>query len=207
MFRSFSFRVSFARVDEEYLMAFLFKQPMFCYDNSVTKAITMDDCSDYCVKLLAERGVTLDDIADCARFLQSEYHVDLVKEELLDSVLKVISKREVQYAIMTAIELDKMAEQGKMDNKTLQALLMNDDPLYGVDEVLAYGVCNLYGSIALTNFGFIDKRKYGIIDKLNKAGKGSGICNTFLDDIVGAIAAAAASRFAHRWNKNQQQEK
>jgi phosphatidylglycerophosphatase A len=149
---------------------------------------------------LAERGVTLEDIADCARFLQADYHVNLTSEELMASVKAVISKREVQNAIMTAVELDKLAEQGKMNDKVLQAALMRDEPLYGVDEVLAYGICNLYGSIALTNFGFIDKKKYGIIDKLNRAGKDSGVCNTFIDDIVGAIAAAAASRFAHRSN-------
>ncbi|OPZ34153.1 MAG: Phosphatidylglycerophosphatase A [Tenericutes bacterium ADurb.BinA155] len=113
--------------------------------------------------------------------------------------MSVIKKREVQYAIMTAIELDKIAEQGKMNDKELEGALMRDEALFGVDEVLAYGICNLYGSIALTNFGYIDKKKYGIIAKLNDAGKSSGHCNTFIDDIVGAIAASAASRFAHRW--------
>jgi|SRR5574344_1873874 phosphatidylglycerophosphatase A len=159
----------------------------------------MEDNTEYCIGLLKERGVSLDDIADCARYLQADYHVDLVKEELLDSVMSVIKKREVQYAIMTAIELDKIAEQGKMNDKELEGALMRDEALFGVDEVLAYGICNLYGSIALTNFGYIDKKKYGIIAKLNDAGKSSGHCNTFIDDIVGAIAASAASRFAHRW--------
>jgi phosphatidylglycerophosphatase A len=160
----------------------------------------MEDMDQHCINLLAERGVSLEDIADCARFLQADYHVNLTSEELMTSVKAVISKREVQNAIMTAVELDKLAEQGKMNDKVLEAALMRDEPLYGVDEVLAYGICNLYGSIALTNFGFIDKKKYGIIDKLNRAGKDSGVCNTFIDDIVGAIAAAAASRFAHRSN-------
>ncbi len=154
-----------------------------------------------CVALLAERGVTLDDIAECARFLQADYHINLVKEELLESVRSVLEKREVQFAVLTAIELDKLAEQGKMNNKDLEKLLVNDEGLYGVDEVIAYGICNLYGSIALTNFGFIDKKKYGIIAKLNEEGKGTGVCNTFIDDVVGAIAASAASRFAHRWIK------
>jgi phosphatidylglycerophosphatase A len=163
----------------------------------------MEDMDSHCVALLKERGVTLDDIADCARFLQSDYHVNLTSEELMASVKAVLSKREVQNAIMTAVELDKLAEQGKMNDKELEGQLMRDEGLYGVDEVLAYGICNLYGSIALTNFGFIDKKKYGIIDKLNNAGKSSGVCNTFIDDIVGAIAAAAASRFAHRLSKEE----
>ena len=163
----------------------------------------MEDYCAHCIDLLKERGVTLDDIADCARYLQADYHVDLVKEELLDSVMSVLNKREVQFAIMTGIALDKAAEQGKLSDKGLERELMVDQPLYGTDEVLAYGICNLYGSIALTNFGYIDKYKYGVIDRLNKAGKDSGVCNTFLDDIVGAIAASAASRFAHRWSMNK----
>lgn len=161
----------------------------------------MEDIEQHCIDLLKERGVTLEDIADCARFLQADYHQGLTPEELMDSVMAVLSKREVQNAIMTAVELDKMAEQGKMNDKALEAALMRDEALYGVDEVLAYGICNLYGSIALTNFGYIDKKKYGIIDSLNRHGKSSGVCNTFIDDIIGAIAASAASRFAHRGSK------
>jgi phosphatidylglycerophosphatase A len=161
----------------------------------------MEDYRTKCIELLESRGVTVADITECARFLQADYHVDLKKEELLESVMSVLSKREVQHAIMTGIELDIAAEKKLMDNKDLQSILTRDEGLYGVDEVLAYGICNLYGSIALTNFGFIDKKKYGIIAKLNDEGKDSGTVNTFIDDIVGAIAASAASRFAHRWVK------
>ena len=161
----------------------------------------MEDYRTKCIELLESRGVTIDDIAECARFLQADYHVDLKKEELLESVMSVLSKREVQHAIMTGIELDIAAEKKQMNSKDLQAILTRDEGLYGVDEVLAYGICNLYGSIALTNFGFIDKKKYGIIAKLNEEGKDTGVVNTFIDDIVGAIAASAASRFAHRWVK------
>ncbi len=117
----------------------------------------MEDYRTKCIELLESRGVTIDDIAECARFLQADYHVDLKKEELLESVMSVLSKREVQHAIMTAIELDVLAEKKLMENKALQDILTRDEGLYGVDEVLAYGICNLYGSIALTSFGFIDK--------------------------------------------------
>lgn len=163
--------------------------------------VFLDDYGEHAIKLLESRGVTLEDIADCARYLQADYHVDLQAEELLESVRSVIAKREVQFAVMTAVELDLIAEQRGCNDKLLETLLLGDAPLFGTDEVLAYGICNLYGSIALTNFGFIDKKKYGVIDKLNREGKGTGRCNTFLDDIVGAIAASAASRFAHRWEK------
>ena len=72
---------------------------------------------------------------------------------------QVIEKNEVQHAILTGIALDKLAEQKQIPFEELQSMLSNDEPLYGIDEVIAYGICNLYGSIALTNFGYIDKEK------------------------------------------------
>ncbi len=74
-------------------------------------------------------------------------------------------------------------------------MIENDEPLYGCDEILALSIVNVFGSIGLTNFGYIDKMKPGILEVLNdKTGKQK---NTFLDDIVGAIAASASSRIAH----------
>lgn len=149
---------------------------------------------DKCVALLQERGVALEDIADCAMYLQHKYHPDLKPANVLDIVKTVLHKREVQHAILTGIELDKLTEQEAIGDPDLQRILRTDYSLYGVDEVLAYGICNLYGSIALTNFGYIDKEKPGIIGHLNSKGPQ---CNTFLDDIVGAVAAATASKIAH----------
>jgi phosphatidylglycerophosphatase A len=149
------------------------------------------------IALLQSRGVSLDEIVDCVYFLQQEYHENLDKKVLMESVLSVLDKREVQFALMTAIELDVMTEKKRFENKNLESVIARDEGLFGTDEVLAYGICNLYGSIALTNFGFIDKQKYGVVARLNEEGKQGLKCHTFLDDMVGAIAAAAASRFAH----------
>ncbi|MEG0077905.1 phosphatidylglycerophosphatase A family protein [Anaerorhabdus sp.] len=160
---------------------------------------------DVCVQLFRDRGVELEDIADCAKLLQKDYYPDLTLEEVMDAVKQVISKREVQHAIVTGINMDIMAEQGKLQTKELESILMQDYSLYGVDEVLAYGICNIYGSIALTNYGYIDRVKPGIIAKLNN--HIGPQCNTFLDDIVGAIAASAASRIAHGKEKGDSGEK
>jgi len=148
-----------------------------------------------CIALLEERGVTLEDIAECVLYLQKSYLPNLSKETAISMIDNVLKKREVQHAILTGIALDKAAEENVLDDSELRELLMRDASLYGVDEVLAYGICNLYGSIALTNYGYVDRVKPGVIGKLNNHdGK---TCNTFLDDIVGAIAASAASRIAH----------
>jgi phosphatidylglycerophosphatase A len=149
---------------------------------------------DKCVKLLSERGVELSDIADCVMYLQKEHHPEITREYVLKTVETVIAKREVQHAILTGISLDVLAEQHKIPDEEFNDILLKDFSLYGLDEVLAYGIVNLYGSIAMTNFGFIDRQKPCIIGKLNSE---KGQCNTFLDDIVGAIAASAASRIAH----------
>jgi phosphatidylglycerophosphatase A len=157
----------------------------------------MKSYQEKAIEMLKDRGVTIQDIVDCVFYLQKDYNANLDNGILTNSVLKVLEKREVQYALMTAIELDVNAEKNRYLDKDLEEIVKNDLGLFGTDEVLAYGICNLYGSIALTNFGFLDKQKIGVVARLNDEGKKEGVCHTFLDDMVAAIAAAAASRFAH----------
>jgi phosphatidylglycerophosphatase A len=144
---------------------------------------------------LKKRGVEVEDIAQLVYYLQEKYHPSLAIEDCLENVERVLSKREVQNAILTGIQLDILAEQKKLE-EPLQSIISIDEGLYGVDEILAFSIVNIYGSIGFTNYGYIDKQKPGILEKLND--KSSGQCHTFLDDIVGAIAAAASSRLAHR---------
>ncbi len=144
---------------------------------------------------LMERGVTTKDIAELVLILQGAYHENLQLDECLHNVERVITKREVQNAILTGIQLDMLAEKQLLE-QPLQSIIETDEGLYGVDEILAFSIVNVYGSIGFTNYGYIDKMKPGILKRLND--KTSGECHTFLDDIVGAIAAAASSRLAHR---------
>ncbi|MGZ9814527.1 phosphatidylglycerophosphatase A family protein [Peribacillus simplex] len=144
---------------------------------------------------LIERGVKLEDIAELVMYLQSGYHENLQMSDCLHNVERVLSKREVQNAILTGIQLDILAEK-KLLEEPLLSIIEIDEGLYGVDEILAFSIVNVYGSIGFTNYGFIDKQKPGILKYLND--KSTGKVNTFLDDIVGAIAAAASSRLAHR---------
>lgn len=151
---------------------------------------------DYSIDLLKRRGVELTDMAQIAYDLQKKYMPNLNLDECLESVKCVIAKTETQNAIITGIELDMLAEEGKLSN-VLGQKLNTDDGLYGIDEINALSIVNMYGSIALTAFGYVDKLKPGIIGKLDSLGKNSDMCTTFIDDIVGAIAASAASRVAH----------
>ena len=146
-------------------------------------------------KWLKDRGVSVKDIGELVMYLQHKYHDNLQLEDCIYNVERVLSKREVQNAILTGIQLDILAEK-RMLEEPIQSIIESDEGLYGVDEILAFSIVNVYGSIGFTNYGYIDKLKPGILKRLND--KSTGECHTFLDDIVGAIAAAASSRLAHR---------
>ncbi len=146
----------------------------------------------FVIQLMSDRGVSLEDIAQLVHTLQSNYG-PLSLEDCLDSVDKVLAKREVQNAILTGVVLDMYAEN-KLLPEPLQKILENDESLYGIDEILALSITNVYGSIGLTNFGYLDKEKIGILEKLNNSEEQ---VHTFLDDLVAGIAAAASARIAH----------
>lgn len=146
------------------------------------------------VQLLNERGVHLDDIAHIVLELQRPHSKDVTLELCLESVEKVLIKREAQHAILTGIALDELAERDQLP-EPLSTIIKEDEPLYGVDEILALAITNVYGSVGLTSFGYLDKKKIGIISDLNE--HANGRVHTFLDDLVAGIAAAAAARIAH----------
>jgi phosphatidylglycerophosphatase A len=157
---------------------------------------------DFTLNLINERGVELEEIAELTMYLQKDYYPDITLEECLSHIQQVLHKREVQNAVMTGIQLDVLAEKNLLEGP-LQKLILHDESLYGVDEILSVAILNVYGSIGLTNYGFIDRVKPGVLARLNN--KQSGKIHTFLDDLVGAIAASAAARLAH--NRKCAQEK
>lgn len=154
------------------------------------------EIKDVAIRKLNERGVELLSIAKIVYEMQSPYQPELTLDLCLESVYKVLEKREILYAVLVGIELDILAEKGLL-SEPLQTLIAKDDHLFGIDETLAIGATYVYGSIAVTTFGHLDKHKTGIIKQLDTK-SGNGV-HTFLDDLVGAIAASAASRVAHRY--------
>ncbi|MCL6446086.1 MAG: phosphatidylglycerophosphatase A [Alicyclobacillus sp.] len=152
---------------------------------------------------LRSRGVEVDDVAEIVQQLQQPYLPGLTMDDCRESVLHVLEKREVLHAVVTGIALDVLAEQHALP-EPLQTIMECDEGLYGVDEILALSVTNVYGSIGLTNFGYLDKTKLGIIGKLNNHPKQ---IHVFLDDLVASIAAAAAARLAHQKSVAAYEEK
>ena len=154
----------------------------------------MQELKEYCIKALEERKVNIKDIALIVYDLQAKYYEELTIDMCEESVMRVLEKREVAHAVLTGIEIDKAVEKGYF-SEPISSIIKSDEGLYGIDEILPLSIVNIYGSIGLTNFGYLDREKYGIIRDIDRAKDGN--VNTFLDDIVAAIAAAAASRLAH----------
>lgn len=146
------------------------------------------------IEVLNARGVTIEDIAELVKKLQEPYTPDIGLEECIDNVDHVLKKREVAHAILTGVAIDELAEQKKLP-EPIQSIIDSDEGLYGIDEILPLSIVNLYGTIGLTSYGYLDKEKSGIIKELDT--KEDGKVNTFLDDLVAGIASAAASRYAH----------
>lgn len=158
------------------------------------KKYSDEEFSKIAIEMLQKRGVELEDIADLVMYLQSRYYKDLTIEICIENLRHVLNKREIVHAILTGIALDELAEK-KLLPEPLQSIVSTDESLYGIDEIIPLSIVNVYGTIGLTNYGFLDKEKIGILKDLDfQKGKE---CNTFLDDLVAALAAAAASRIAH----------
>ena len=155
---------------------------------------SQEELTKTAIEMLNRRGVTLKDIADLVMYLQKQYYEDLTIEICIENLKKVLEKREIVHAILTGIALDELAEK-KLLPEPLQTIVASDESLYGIDEIIPLSIVNVYGTIGLTNYGFLDKEKIGIIKDLDFQ-KGEE-CNTFLDDLVAALAAATASRIAH----------
>lgn len=163
------------------------------HDKSVR--VHSDEVAKATKAALLRRGVTKNDIAEIVYEMQNPYNDGLTLEHCVHSVERVLRKREVQHAVLVGIELDELAEK-KLLSAPLQQIIESDEGLFGVDETIALGSVFTYGSIAVTTFGHLDKKKIGIIQKLDTE---PGVhVNTFLDDLVASIAASAASRIAHR---------
>ncbi|MDR3241553.1 MAG: phosphatidylglycerophosphatase A [Lactobacillaceae bacterium] len=148
------------------------------------------------VDLLENHGVQLTDIAELVKVGQAEFIPNMSTEMAIDSVEHVLHKTEVQDAIMTGIALDDLAEAGQIP-EPLAGRIKSDHKTYGIDENMVMAILGVYGTISWTNFGYLDRMKPGIIGKLNEEQHNGGRVNTFIDDLVAAVAAAAEARIAH----------
>jgi phosphatidylglycerophosphatase A len=151
--------------------------------------------ADKNVELLASRGITVDSMVDILDALQRPYNPTLERQLCVENVLAVLRKQQTFHAIQLAVKMDEAVERGIL-NEQYSHIVGSDEGLFGVDESVATVIPLMYGTIALTNFGYLDKEKLGIIGELD-SDHSEGKCNTYIDDIVCGIVAAACGRLAH----------
>jgi phosphatidylglycerophosphatase A len=160
-----------------------------------------DEMLEMNIEILNKRGVTIDDVAKIAHAQQSKWNDDISYQDCVESVEKILSLRDVFHIVQLGAEIDRLTEEGLFEGP-IQQILATDLGMFGIDELFGLDLAGMYGTIGRTNFGDIDVNKPGIVAKLNSDGKeGEFACHTFLDDIVGAIAAAASTRVAQIENE------
>ena len=154
----------------------------------------MKEMKELIIKKLSQRGVELESISAVVYKLQKPYNDSLTIEECREAIEHVLEKREVQYTLLTGIALDELAENDELE-EPLSRIIKEDEPLYGVDESLAFAISSIYGTIGFTSFGYLDKHKMGIMKELDTSHNN---VNTFMDDLVAGIASAASAKIAHQ---------
>lgn len=155
----------------------------------------VDDYAEENLVLLERRGVTFSHLVEMVLTLQLPYNASLTLEDCAEHVLGVLKKQQTFHTIQLCIQIDEGVEQGEFGPQ-FHEIVANDEGLYGVDEAVNISISMMYGMIAITNFGFLDKAKPGIIGELD-ADHSNGKCNTFLDDTVCALVSASCARLAH----------
>ena len=169
--------------------------------NKSRNLFSRDEMLKMNIDMLNKRGVQISEIAEIAFRQQSKWNDKISYQECLESVEKILSLRDVFHILQLGAEIDRLTEENAFQGP-IQSILESDLGMFGIDELFGIELAGLYGTIGKTNFGDIDVNKPGIVDKLNSDGKGDkAACHTFLDDIVGAVAAAASTRVAQIENE------
>lgn len=148
-------------------------------------------------------GITIENLAELVFEFQSKHIKELTMDDAITAVKSVLNKREVQHALITAIDLDSQAMSKEL-SQPLQVIAEEDRGTFGVDETGALGVLMLFGSIAFSNWGWLDIEKPGVIGKVNdlqktyiKTNGEEGMITIFMDDQLSAIVAGAEAKLAH----------
>lgn len=161
---------------------------------------------DMNIQTLKERTVSVEEIAEIAYRQQSKWTDDVSMAECIDSVEKILSIRDVFHLVQLGAEIDRMTDE-KMFKGPILDILSQDLGMFGIDELFGLELAGMYGTIGKTNFGDIDVNKPLVVDRLNDEGKhDGGMCHTFMDDVVGALAAAASTRVAQMTNELEAQK-
>lgn len=157
---------------------------------------------DWVLNELHKRNINNETIGEIAYNMQHQYLPHLTVEDFGAQLDEVLKKREVLNILATGFALDNLANEGLLP-EPLQTIIANDAGVYGGDESWALNISQLYGSIAVTNYGFTDKDKPGIAAQLDNS---NGQVNTFADDLALALASAVIGRCGHGSKLNLEED-
>jgi phosphatidylglycerophosphatase A len=149
----------------------------------------------YVLSEFKQKNVTPDAVAQVVYDLQHKFMPQVTLEEYQAEVINMMHKREFLNNAMVGLALDDLAAEDALP-EPLNAIIKNDVGVFGVDETISLGVAQLSGSIGSTNYGYLDRTKPGILHDLDNE---NGQVNTFIDDLVGALASAVAGKMAHKY--------
>lgn len=147
---------------------------------------------EFVQKELRKRGITAYSIGEIAYKMQHEYLPDYEISDFAEQFNEVLKKREVLNLLAFAFELDNLANKGAF-SEPIQSIIENDAGFWQIDEILASSLAQLFGMLAITNYGYLDKKKLGIAKQLDEADS----ITVFSDDIVSALASAVIGRCGH----------
>ena len=147
---------------------------------------------EFVQKELRKRGITAYSIGEIAYEMQHEYLPDYEISDFSEQFNEVLKKREVLNLLAFAFELDNLANKGAF-SEPIQSIIENDAGFWQIDEILASSLAQLFGMLAITNYGYLDKNKVGIARRLDEEDS----ITVFSDDIVSALASAVIGRCGH----------
>lgn len=158
---------------------------------------------DYVWTELKTRNITQKTVGEAVYQIQHSYYPDWTPEDFGKELPHVLRKREVLNPLAVGFALDNLATENKLPD-ALQYIVEKDAGQFGVDETVALSLVSLYGPIAVSNWGALDKNKIGVAKELDNK---HGTVNTFADDLFSALVASIAGRVGQRVETNPKEIK
>lgn len=145
---------------------------------------------DFVMNELKKRNINSHTVGEAAYQLQHQYLPELTIADFGYQLNEILKKREVLNTLALGFEIDNLVTEKKL-SEPLQTIIENDLGIFGLDELLAMNISQLYGSLSVSNFGFADKIKVGIAKDLDTD---ESYVQTFSDDLFSALVSAVIGR-------------
>lgn len=163
------------------------------------KNLNKEETKEVGYALLEREGVSVNSLVELVRIHQGKHFPDISDSEAIAALDDVMNKRNTLYALQVALYMDESFKNPEISKYyELSEALADDEPLFSIDEYLAFYITRMYGDIASTGYAHMDITKPGVVGDLNDRDN-----TVFIDDIVSAIATSAGARIASLRNADE----